>query len=203
MTQPPHGDPTPPEASQHPPVPSPQDPPAEPRPTAGETPPDVAGAPSAADMAGAPGTPGKGRTVLISIVLVIVVLMCAGGGVSAWLLLRSMEASDGAPDPGAAVTEFLDAVYTDKDADRAADLVCSEARDAAEITKKVAEVKEYEDKYESPTFDWSDPEVSEQTDERAIVTIRLKVTTADEKTAEQQLRFTVVKKTGWWVCEVA
>ena len=26
--------------------------------------------------------------------------------------------------------------------------------------------------------------------------------TSDEKTANQDLKFTVVQKTGWWVCEV-
>ena len=28
------------------------------------------------------------------------------------------------------------------------------------------------------------------------------MTTADEKTADQTLTFTVVQKTGWWVCDV-
>jgi hypothetical protein len=143
------------------------------------------------------------RGPLIAGVLALVVLLCAGGGVSAWLLLRNVESGDGAPEPVAAVTAFLTAVYTDKDADRAAGLVCGEARDTDEIAKKVDEVRAYEDKYESPRFEWEDPKVNEQNDERAVVSVKLRMVTADEKTAEQQLIFTVVKKTGWWVCEVA
>ena len=58
-------------------------------------------------------------------------------------------------------------------------------------------------KYATPRFDWDDPKVAEQNAERALVTVQLRMTTADEKTAEQRLRFTVVEKSGWWVCEVA
>lgn len=44
--------------------------------------------------------------------------------------------------------------------------------------------------------------MDEQADDRAIVSVQLTMTTADEKTAEQQLKFTVIQKTGWRVCEV-
>jgi hypothetical protein len=134
---------------------------------------------------------------------VAVLLLCAGGGVSAWLLLRNLESGEGAPEPAAAVTTFLEAVYADKDTTKAAEIVCSEARDSGDIAAKVAEARRYDEKYDSPRFEWDEPKVDEQGEERAIVSVRLRVTTADEKTAEQQLRFTVVRKTGWWVCEVA
>jgi hypothetical protein len=131
-----------------------------------------------------------------------VLLLCAGGGVSAWLLMRNVE-GDGAAEPGAAVDAFLTAIYTEKDTDKAGELVCSEARDERALADKVAEVEAYDAKYESPRFEWDDPKVDEQDDERAVVSVQLRVTTADERTAEQRLRFTVVQKTGWWVCEVA
>jgi hypothetical protein len=147
--------------------------------------------------------PKKKRGVLIGAVLAVVLILCAGGGASAWLLLRNVETGDGAAEPVTAVNDFLEAVYTDKDPGRAADLVCSEARDEAEIAKKVDEVKGYSDTYDSPRFEWEDPQVDNQNEERALVTVKLRMTTADEKTAEQELTFTVVRKTGWWVCEVS
>jgi hypothetical protein len=36
-----------------------------------------------------------------------------------------------------------------------------------------------------------------------VVSVQLTMSTGDEKTAEQDLRFTVIRKTGWLVCEVA
>ena len=64
-------------------------------------------------------------------------------------------------------------------------------------------MKQYVAGYQNPRFRWSNPKVDNQTGDRATVSTRVTVTTADEKIADQQLRFTVVKKTGWWVCEVA
>jgi hypothetical protein len=40
-------------------------------------------------------------------------------------------------------------------------------------------------------------------DDRALVSVQLTMSTADEKTAQQQLEFTVIHKTGWLVCEVS
>ncbi|WP_375735059.1 hypothetical protein [Polymorphospora lycopeni] len=159
----------------------------------------------------APGQPGyppqqppkKRRGLLIaSIVLVFVLLLCGGGGLGAFFLLRNAEGSDGAAEPVAAVDNFLKAVYTDRDADRAAALVCSEARDEAAISKKVEEISNYSTTYANPRFDWEPPKVDDQNEERAIVSVKLTMLTDDEKSADQELRFTVVQKTGWWVCEV-
>jgi flagellar basal body-associated protein FliL len=148
--------------------------------------------------------PKRRRTGLwVSLALVITVLLCGGGGVSAFLLLRNAEAGDGAPDPATAVQEFMTAVYRDKNATAASELVCSESRDAKKISSKVAEVKAYDNQYDQPRFAWDDPSVAGETEERATVSVALTMTTQDEKTAQQQLTFTVVKKTGWWVCEIA
>ncbi|SCL62087.1 hypothetical protein GA0070606_3559 [Micromonospora citrea] len=151
-----------------------------------------------------PGPPRKKRGVLIaSIALAVILLLCAGGGVVAFLTLRDAESGTGANEPVAAVEEFLTAVYQDRDADRAATLVCSSARDDKKIAAKVAEVEKYVSTHQNPRFRWSSPRVDSQAGERATVTTKVTMTTADEKIAEQDLRFTVVKKTGWRVCEVA
>jgi hypothetical protein len=152
----------------------------------------------------AAGPSKRRRTGLwVSVALAVTLLLCGGGGVSAYLLLRDAENGDGAPDPATAVTRFLTAVYTDKDAKAANNLVCSEARDAKKISAKVDEVKAYDNQYSAPQFGWRDPSIASETKERATVTVALTMTTRDEKTAAQDLTFTVVKKSGWWVCEVA
>ncbi|MFF5174131.1 hypothetical protein ACFY3U_15995 [Micromonospora sp. NPDC000089] len=151
----------------------------------------------------APGTPRRRNLLIASLVLVAAILLCGGGGTAAFLALRDTESGEGAKEPAVAVDNFLTAVYRDRDARRAATLVCSAARDQQQLDAKVAEVNRYSADYPGPRFRWSSPKVDNQTGDRATVTTKLTVTTADEKVAEQALRFTVVRKTGWWVCEVA
>lgn len=153
-----------------------------------------------------PGTaaPKKKRGLLIAaIALVVIMVLCVGGGVVAFLTLRNAETGEGAKEPAVAVDEFLTAVYKDRDATKAADRVCAASRDEDKIAAKVAEVEKYASTYQNPRFRWTTPKVDNQTGERATVSTRLTMTTADEKVADQELRFTVVQKTGWWVCEVA
>ncbi|MER7334513.1 MULTISPECIES: hypothetical protein [unclassified Micromonospora] len=152
----------------------------------------------------APPAPKKKRGVLIvAIALAVIMLLCAGGGVVAFLTLRDAESGEGAKEPAVAVDQFLTAVYKDRDAGRATALVCSSSRDEKKIAAKVAEVEKYASAHQNPRFRWSSPKVDNQTGDRATVTTKVTMTTADEKVADQDLRFTVVKKTGWWVCEVA
>ncbi len=149
-------------------------------------------------------TPRRKRGVLVaSIALAVILVLCAGGGVVAFLTLRNAESGAGADEPTVAVEEFLTAVYKDRDAGKASALVCSAARDDGKIAAKVAEVDKYASGYQNPRFRWSAPKVDNQTGDRATVTTKVTMTTADEKIADLPLRFTVVKKTGWWVCEVA
>ncbi|MFE9654014.1 hypothetical protein [Micromonospora sp. NPDC006431] len=152
----------------------------------------------------APAGPKKRRGLLItSIVLAAAILLCGGGGTAAFLTLRKAEEGKGAKEPAVAVNGFLTAVYKDQDARKAATFVCSAARDDKKIAAKVAEVQKYATQYHNPRFRWTTPKVDNQTGERATVTTKVTMTTSDEKVADQELRFTVVQKTGWWVCEVA
>lgn len=138
----------------------------------------------------------------LSVALTFTLLLCGGGAFSAFLVLRNAE-DGGAPDPTTAVTRFLNAVYAEQDAKAADDHVCREARDAKQIAAKVDEIKGYARDYDQPRFRWDEPAVATEDEDRATVSVALTMTTADEKTAEQQLAFTVVKKGGWWVCEVS
>ncbi|WP_433283723.1 Rv0361 family membrane protein [Micromonospora sp. CA-244673] len=151
-----------------------------------------------------PTAPKKRRGLLIaSIVLAAAILLCGGGGTAAFLALRQAEDGQGAKEPTVAVDGFLTAVYKDRDARAAATFVCSASRDDEKIAAKVAEVRKYAGQYQNARFRWTTPKVDNQTGDRATVSTRVTMTTADEKMADQELRFTVVRKTGWWVCEVA
>ncbi|NES31775.1 hypothetical protein GCE86_24245 [Micromonospora terminaliae] len=151
-----------------------------------------------------PVAPKKRRGLLIaSIVLGAAILLCGGGGTAAFLTLSQAEDGQGAKEPTVAVDGFLTAVYKDQDPRAAATFVCSASRDDKKIAAKVAEVRKYAGQYQNARFRWTTPKVDNQTGDRASVSTRVTMTTADEKVADQELRFTVVRKTGWWVCEVA
>jgi hypothetical protein len=147
--------------------------------------------------------PSRGRGALwISLALSATLLLCGGGAVSAYFLLRDAD-NPGSPDPATAVDRFLTAVYSQQDATSAEQFVCRESRDKTKLTNRVDQIKTYADGYTDPVFRWGDPAVSDQTSARATVAVQLTMSTSDEKTAKQDLRFTVIHKTGWLVCEVA
>jgi hypothetical protein len=136
------------------------------------------------------------------IVLGIAVVLCGGGGTGAYLFLRNASDGQGAESPQVAVNDFLVAVYTEHDADKAGQLVCSDARDKAQLTKKIDEVRAYAEKYKDPKFSWPEPTVADVKEKSAKVSVTVRITTEDEKVAEQPLNFTVIEKTGWFVCEI-
>jgi hypothetical protein len=137
----------------------------------------------------------------VSVALTTTLLLCGGGAFSAYLLLRDADGS-GAPDPATAVNEFLTAVYTRQDAAAANEMVCREARDEDRLAARVSQIKGLASEYDGPAFRWNEPAVSTQTDERATVSVQVTMSTDDEKTAEQMLTFTTVRKSGWLVCEI-
>lgn len=148
-----------------------------------------------------PPPAGRRGALWVSLALVATLLLCGGGAVSAYLLLRDAD-NPGSPDPATAVNRFLTAVYSRQDAAAADDLVCREARDQTKINERIREIKAYSDGYQEPVYRWADPTVASAEDDRAVVSVRLSMSTSDEKTAQQDLEFTVIRKTGWLVCEV-
>lgn len=156
--------------------------------------------PEAGGAAGA--APARGRAGLVAtIALGVALLLCLGGGTAAFFLVRQGD-DVGKDTPAAAVNDFLVAVYTDQDAAEANRLVCSDSRDSDELTRKIEQIKEYRKTLDQPRFTWADPTVSNQGEESATVDATVKILTADERTAEERLTFTVVKRAGWLVCEV-
>lgn len=149
-----------------------------------------------------PPPPKKRRGLMITaIVFGVVLVLCAGGSIAAYFYLKD-GGGKGASTAVAAVNDFLVAVYSDHDADKAEKLVCPEARKKSDLTKKINEVKQYKEGHKEPKFTWPEPTVAEQKDDSARLTVKVKVTTDDEKSVEQPLRFVAVKKNGWFVCEV-
>jgi flagellar basal body-associated protein FliL len=168
-------------------------------------PPDAPGAGFPSGRPGTSTTPAarrRRRSLLItSIVLAVVVLLCGGGGTTAYFLIKSVGGT-GKATPAAAVDSFLVAVFRDHDSEKASRLVCSESRNKVALGKKIDELRSFEQKYKSPQYSWPTPSVDSRKDNTATLTVPVKITTADERTAEKRLKFVAVKETGWWVCEV-
>jgi flagellar basal body-associated protein FliL len=157
---------------------------------------------------GMPGAPPeappkrKRRTFLIvSLVLVALLVLCAGVGTTAYVVSKK-QSGTGSVDPTTSVTGFLTAVYSNQDATAAAKFVCAQSNDAAQITSKVKELKAAASTYDEPTYSWTAPTVSNQTATEATVLTTVTMTTSDEKQSSENLTFTTVKSSGWWVCEV-
>src|SRR6266536_119755 len=149
-----------------------------------------------------PAAPRRRRAVLItSIVLGVVLVLCGAGGTSAYFLVKKVGGS-GKATPTAAVDGFLTAVFTNHDVDEANRFVCAAARDKAKLTKKIDELRSYEQKYKTPKYSWPEPKVDSRKNDTAIVNVPVTITTADDRVAERQLRFVTVNDSGWWVCEV-
>ena len=146
--------------------------------------------------------PGRRSTVFLSLAFAATLVLCGGGAVSAYFLFRDAD-NPGSADPATAVNRFLTAVYTQQDAKTAGNLVCRKSRDDRKLTQRVEQITAYADGYAGAVFRWDDPAVSSTTDEEATGAVRVVLSTSDEKTAAQDLEFTVVRKAGWLVCEVS
>jgi hypothetical protein len=139
---------------------------------------------------------------MIGLIAAIVLVVLIGGGTTAFLLLRG-PGGEGQPNPTAAATNFLTAVYKDKDATKAAKYVCRSARDQDQLNRKVDEVKGYAQKFNrDPQFAWDEPKVESAGNERATLAVTVRFSTSDDRAAEQKLSIITVKDDGWFVCEV-
>ncbi|WIM96269.1 hypothetical protein ACTOB_008449 [Actinoplanes oblitus] len=150
-----------------------------------------------------PGAPASRRSSLfVSLALAATLALCGGGAVSAYLLYRDAD-NPGSPDPATAVNRFLTAVYTQQDAGAAEDLVCRKSRDVTRLADRVRQIRNYADSYSGAVFRWDDPAVTSANEGAAEVGVRVVMSTDDEKSAAQDLQITVVRKSGWLVCEVS
>ena len=170
----------------------------------GQAPYGVPGQPGAFGEPGALPVPAKkSRKWLIVGITAGVLALLAGGGVTAAVLVaRDADAGRGAPSAGEAVTEFMRATYRDRDHDRAAELVCGQALDRQRLDSKINEIEELVGP-SGGLFAWTDPTVTEESEQTATVTTTVKLTTNDERVSSVDLRFVVVRNDRWLVCEVS
>jgi hypothetical protein len=136
------------------------------------------------------------------LVLVAVLVLCGGGGIAAFLVLKDA-GGEGQPSAVQAAEKFLTAVYVDKDAAAASKYVCSSARDERKLNDKIDELRRYEDKFDrDPRFAWEQPKVDSTGKDTAKLSVTVKFSTNDDRGAEQKLAITAVDDDGWFVCDV-
>jgi hypothetical protein len=135
-------------------------------------------------------------------VAVAVVLVCGGAGTGIYLATQNNSGGKGQASAVEAVQGFLTAVYQDMDATKAATFVCKTSRDKAKLTKKINEIQQQNATYDTPKYAWTPPATDETKTNEAVLSSTLTLTTANEQTAIQKLRFVATKNNGWWVCEV-
>jgi len=150
-----------------------------------------------------PATPPKKKRGLMitMIVLAVALVLCGGGSATAWYLLQGADGK-GQATPVEAVNLFLTAVYKEKNVEAANKYVCSSARNKQDLSNRIKEIREYDDRYKSPTYTWPTPNIDEQKEQTASLSVPVKVTTSDDRVAEIKLKIIAVNDDGWWVCEI-
>jgi flagellar basal body-associated protein FliL len=173
-------------------------------PTTGQAYPGM-GYPATGQFPGQPEAPKKkSKALMITLItLSVLLVLCLGGGVAAYFAVKNTDqGGQGAADPKAAATAFMEAFYKDQSVADAEKTVCVQARDSKTITSQIDAIKKLSDTYSKPAFTWDTPEVSDTTEKDAKVTVKLTMTTADEKVSKQELVLTTINDQGWWVCDV-
>ncbi len=145
--------------------------------------------------------PRSRRTLVITLIVLAVVLVCGSGGTAAYLLANRID-EPGQATPAAAVDGFLSAIFHDKSADKAVTYVCSTARNKPTLTTKINELRSYQQGYPTSLFSWSTPVIQSQNSDTATVTVTIRFASSDERIAEKKLTFLTVNESGWRVCEV-
>jgi hypothetical protein len=144
--------------------------------------------------------PPRQAGVIATVVLCVVVALCLGGGLGAYVLVQNTQPR-GATDPTDAVNGFLGAAFGSHSADAAAEFVCARNRNPEELTKMVEQITAFEERFESPRTSW-DTHPVEVSGRNAAATVRLRLTVDETQVAEERLRLTLVDQRGWFVCEV-
>jgi flagellar basal body-associated protein FliL len=139
--------------------------------------------------------------IITAVVLGVLLVLCLVGAAGAFFLLNNNEGKGPATAKDAA-QGFLTAIYKDGNATAAEKLVCKEARDAKEIGDKVKQIKDQGAKLNSPSYTWDSIKIANETATQADTTVVVKLSTSDEKVSEQTLKLVLVKRDGWFVCDV-
>jgi hypothetical protein len=151
-----------------------------------------------------PQPPKKRRGLMIGLIIgAVVLLLCGGGGVVAWQVSANSSGGTGQASAAEAVEGFLTAVYQDGNVTQAAKYVCKPSRDTKKLTQKINEIRNQGKKYDSPKYTWTAPKTEQSKSDESTLSTTVTLTTANEQTAKQDLRFLTTKNNGWWVCDVS
>jgi hypothetical protein len=132
-------------------------------------------------------------------VLALAVVLCGGGGTTAFIVVQDRQARGG-DEPRDAIEGFLEQVFTHHSAAGAAQYVCPRSRDPEHLNELVSRVAEFQGRYNEPRTRWAYPTV-ERDGRTAEVTVTLTLTTADEQVSNRDVRLMLVEIRGWWVCD--
>ncbi|MBA3489797.1 MAG: hypothetical protein H0T78_09700 [Longispora sp.] len=134
---------------------------------------------------------------VVSLVFVLVVLLCLGGGAGSFLLISQLEPR-GANTPRTAVDTVMRGIFAEQDKKVATRYVCPEIGDSA-IEQKIDEVKDLLDKRPGTTFTW---DISQKSRERteAVYNVTLNLGDAGETSSSQKYEVTAESNGGWRVC---
>ncbi len=146
--------------------------------------------------------PPRRRGLLITVIVLVVLVILGGGGLAVVYLLNRGSDGIGKSSPTAAAQSFLEAIYVDQDATKAAPLVCSAARDKKKLTAKINQIKQQDQQYDTPKYTWSTLTTQSSAKDHVVISTTVTLTTANVQQASQKLKLTVVKRNGWFVCDV-
>ncbi|WP_018352216.1 hypothetical protein [Longispora albida] len=128
----------------------------------------------------------------------VLLLLCAGGGAGAFVLVSTLE-GHGAESARGAVDGFLGGVFVDQDTDKAAGLLCPEL-DPAIVDRGINEANSLLKKHPAAAFEWTAAEKSKERTE-VVFTTSLTLAGNDGQTySSQKLEITTVSNGGWRVC---
>ena len=139
--------------------------------------------------------------MITSIVLVFLVILGGGAATAGYFLTRNQDGT-GKITPQAAVEDFLQAIYVDQNPTKAAAVVCKTARDPKKLAAKVDEIRRQDSQYDSPRYSWGSPSTEQSGPDRAVLSTTVTLATADVQQSTQKLRFTLIRSSGWFVCDV-
>jgi hypothetical protein len=151
---------------------------------------------------GPPTPPRRRRGLMITVIILVVVVVLGGGGLTVVYAMTRSNDGTGKTSPTLAATAFLDAVYNTQDAAKVAPLVCSAARDTKKLTAKINEIKQQDQQYQGPKYSWTSPTTESSTKDRAVLSTTVTLLTENVQKASQKLKLTLIKSTGWFVCDV-
>ncbi|MEJ3742181.1 hypothetical protein WEI85_02615 [Actinomycetes bacterium KLBMP 9797] len=151
-----------------------------------------------------PASPRARKTRLVLLMVGgLVALLCLGGAGVAFVAYRDATEPDRS-SPDVAVSNYLRAVFVDRDDTRANTLICRDDSGLASIRDLQREIEAREQQYSiSIIVSWGELAVQES-GRRATVTTEISRTIADGSESDHQdWRFDVVDEGGWRVCGAA